>query len=315
MTWTMNKKLLAAASVAMTVLAPVTVQAQVPESTDPIRVAVNEWTGQALSANIAGAVLREMGYNVDLVIASSLPHLAVIAAGDLDVNPEIWDNTVNDAYTIAVASGDIVVSGNLGLEPHEGWVYPPYMEERCPGLPDYRALYDCAQAFSTAETFPNGRLIGYPADWGNKSETLVSAIGLPFKVVPGGSEGAMIAEIKGAIAAEEPILIMFWQPHWLFANVELNFVKFNESEGPCVEGSVQTKETACGFAQGHVVKIQNRNFSTKYPAAAAMMTKFTLTNAEQNQMILEVDQKGRTVDDVVQEWMTQNKIKWSEWIK
>jgi len=31
-------------------------------------------------------------------------------------------------------------------------------------------------------------------------------------------------------------------------------------------------------------------------------------------MILEVDQKGRTVDDVVQEWMNANEAKWSAWM-
>ena len=51
-------------------------------------------------------------------------------------------------------SGDIVVLGSLGLKPQEGWIYPPYMNEKCPGLPSYDALYDCAQAFAAADTFP-----------------------------------------------------------------------------------------------------------------------------------------------------------------
>ncbi|MBL9053009.1 MAG: glycine/betaine ABC transporter substrate-binding protein, partial [Tabrizicola sp.] len=47
------------------------------------------------------------------------------------------------------------------------------MEELCPGLPNYLALYDCAMAFGTAETFPNGRLVGYPADWGTRDIDVV----------------------------------------------------------------------------------------------------------------------------------------------
>ena len=314
MTWTIKKNFLAATSLAVAIAVPAVIHGQTVESTDPIRIAVNEWTGQVLSANISAAVLKKMGYNVELVIAGALPQLAAIAEGDLDLNPEIWDNSVTDAYTNGLASGDLVLAGALGLEPREGWVYPPYMEELCPGLPDYKALYDCAQAFGTAETFPNGRVVGYPADWGTRSQDLVAAIGVPFNVVPGGSEGAMVAELKGAIAAKEPILMMFWQPHWLFAELDLNWVEWNQPDSICVEGAGQTKETACGFAQAQALKLEGRQFADKWPGAAAMMAKFTITNEEQNRMILEVDQNGRSVDDVVQEWMTLNEAKVSGWI-
>lgn len=314
MTSTTNKGFLTAASIAIVLAVPAAVKAEMPKSTDHIRIAVNEWTGQVLSANIAAAVLKKMGYNVDLVTASSLPQLAAIAQGELDLNPEVWDNSVTEAYTNGLKSGDLVLAGPLGLIPKEGWVYPPYMEALCPGLPNYKALYDCAQAFGTAETFPKGRLVGYPAEWGTRSQDVVAGIGLPFQVVPGGSEGAMVAEIKGAVAAKEPILMMFWQPHWLFADMDLHYVEWNKSDAPCIETS-ETKDTACGFAQAHVLKLEAKNFATKWPAAGAMMAKFTLTNDEQNAMILEVDRKGRTVDDVVGEWMTKNEAKWSTWIK
>lgn len=309
-----NRYGLLAAAFSISMAMPSASSAGDPESTDPIRIAVNEWTGQVLSANIAGELLKKMGYNVEMVIAGALPQLAAMQQGEIDLNPELWDNSVTDAYTDGVAAGDIVVSGPLGLEPREGWVYPPYMEELCPGLPSYKALYDCAQAFGTAETFPKGRLVGYPADWGTRDQDVVNAIGLPFDVIPGGSEGAMVAELKGAVAAKEPILMMFWQPHWLFAEQDLHWVEWNKAEGECVE-ETQQKDTACGFAQAHVLKIQDREFATKWPAAAAMIEKFTLTNEEQNQMILEVDQKGRPVADVVNEWVANNEAKWSAWVQ
>ncbi len=313
---TKNKRLslMAAALGAMTMVMPSGALAEAPESPDPIRIAVNEWTGQVLSANIAGEVLKKMGYNVEMVIAGALPQLAAIGQGELDLNPEVWDNSVTEAYTNGIASGDIVVAGELGLEPREGWIYPPYMQELCPGLPAYQALYDCAQAFGSAETFPNGRLVGYPADWGTRDIDVVTAIGLPFNVVPGGSEGAMLAELKGAIAAKEPVLMMFWQPHWIFAEEELNWVEWNKIEGECVE-ETQAKDTACGFAQAHVQKVQGRALADKWPAASAMIAKFTLTNKDQNAMILEVDQKGRTAEEVAMEWVATNEAIWSTWLQ
>ena len=301
-------------AVALTLGTSTFAQAQAPESPDPIKIAVNEWTGQVLSAQIAGEILKKMGYNVELVIAGALPQLAAIEQGELDLNPEVWDNSVTEAYTNGLASGAIIAAGPLGLEPREGWIYPPYMEELCPGLPSYTALYDCAMAFGTAETFPNGRLVGYPADWGTRDIDVVKAIGLPFNVVPGGSEGAMLAELKSAIAAKEPILMMFWEPHWIFAEEELKFVEWNAIEGECVE-ETQVKETACGFAQAEAQKIHSDDFAAKYPAAASMMAKFTLNNADHNAMILEVDQKGRTAEELAAEWITKNEAVWTTWIQ
>ncbi|MFT5706095.1 MAG: glycine betaine/proline transport system substrate-binding protein [Oceanospirillaceae bacterium] len=313
------KKILSSIGIAAALSLPISMlssasYAAVPESQDPIKIAVNEWTGQHLSANITAAIFRKMGYTVELVTAGGLPQFIALAQGELHANPEVWDNSITEAYTKAVDSGDIVILGELGLDPKEGWIYPAYMEEKCPGLPSYKALYDCAQAFATAETFPNGRLITYPADWGTRSKDVVAGTGLPFTPVAGGSEGAMIAELKSAFAAKEPILMMFWQPHWMFTEIDPKWVEWNSIEGECVEEN-QSKDTACGFNQAKVSKIVSSILPQKWPAAAALLKRFTLSNAEQNSMILAVDQKGEKLSSVVNQWMVKNEAVWQEWIK
>lgn len=284
------------------------------ELPDPIKIAINEWTGQHLSANIAAVLLEKMGYNVELITAGGLPQFTALEQGEIHFNPEVWDNSITDAYTNGLTSGAIVDMGELGLEPREGWIYPDYMTEKCPGLPSYQALFDCAQAFGTAETFPNGRLIAYPADWGTRSKSVVDEIGLPFNAIPGGSEGAMVAELKSALASKEPILMMFWQPHWVFAEIDMNWVEWNPTDAECVEED-QDRETACGFAQASVNKIASKSMAERWPNAAKFAEQFTLTNDEQNAMIFEVDQAGRSLEDVVQEWVTDNEDRWSTWIK
>jgi glycine betaine/proline transport system substrate-binding protein len=221
---------------------------------------------------------------------------------------------LGDLYPNAVKSGDIVVLGDLGLEPKEGWIYPPYMEERCPGLPNYKALYKCTQAFSGAETFPKGRLITYPADWGTRSRDVVESIKLPFQAISGGSEGAMMAELQSAYAAKEPILMMIWQPHWIFSKLDLNWVEWNAIEGECAEES-QKKDTACGFQQASVDKVVWHGFEKKWPAAFKMLSELTLKNADENWAILEVDTNSREVDEVVTEWLSSNEMLWKPWLE
>lgn len=285
------------------------------DSDETIRIPINEWTGQHISARITGSLLEKAGYTVEYVTAGAVPQFAAISQGDLDLQPEVWTNNVGDIYPKAVESGDIVIVGDLGLQPQEGWIYPPYMEEQCPGLPDYEALYDCAQAFASAETFPNGRLITYPADWGTRSKDVVAQIQVPFQPVAGGSEGAMIAEIKSAIAAEQPMLMMFWQPHWLFAEEELNWVKWDDAEVECVEESGQSRGNACGFEQASINKIANKDVAEKWPGAYALFETMSIDNDTQNALMLEIDQKGRDLDVVIDEWLAANEATWAPWVE
>ena len=167
----------------------------VADSNDPIKIAVNEWTGQHVSAHISGSILQAAGYNVEYVTAGAVPQFAAIAQGNLHLQPETWGNNVGEIYPNSVASGDIVVLGSTGLKPTESWMYPSYMNDQCPGLPDVKALIECSQLFAAAETFPKGRLITYPADWGTRSKDLVNNAGLPFEPIAGGSEDAMLSLI------------------------------------------------------------------------------------------------------------------------
>lgn len=299
-------KSVAALGVAMSLAAPAA-------HADAIKIAINEWTGQHISARIAGSVLQEMGFEVEYVTAGAVPQFAAIAEGSLNFQPEVWTNNVGDIYPKAVASGDIAVVGELGLEPLEGWFYPPYMEELCPGLPAYSALYECAQAFAAADTFPNGRLIAYPADWGTRTVDQVAAIDLPFQAVAGGSEGAMLAEMKSAVAAKQPMLMMFWQPHWIHAEIELNVVKWDSSSPDCLAGVDQKKGEACGFAQASVQKIVNKDFAATWPKAMGFVEAYSLDNTVQNALIARVDQGGISVEEAVAEWMKSNEDTWRAW--
>ncbi len=280
---------------------------------ESIKIALNEWTGQHISAHFAANLFREMGHEVELITAGAVPQLAAIAEGGLHFQPELWTNNVGDIYPKAVADGDIIVLGSLGLSPQEGWIYPPYMAENCPGLPSYEALYDCANAFAAADTFPDGRLITYPADWGTRSADLVKLIDLPYKAIPGGSEGAMVAEIKSALAAQQPILVMFWEPHWIFAETDMDWVQWDTAHGECDEGA-QQRGSACGFQQATVDKIVTKSFGEMFPNALKVAQQMTLTNEVQNALIFEVDQKNRPIEEVVSEWMAANEAMWRPWL-
>ncbi len=287
------------------------------DSDKPIKIAVNDWTGQHISAHLAGQLLVKAGYKVEYVTAGAVPQFAAMTQGDINLQPETWSNNVGEIYPKAVADGKIAVIGELGLTPQEGWIFPPYMKEKCPGLPDYKALYDCAKEFGTPETFPKGRLITYPADWGTRSKDLVKLIGVPLQPVAGGSEGAMIAELKSAMAEKKPILMMFWQPHWVFAEHDMEWIKWDPTpEGKeCHEEKGQSKGQACGFKQADIKKVASSNLKEDWPGAYKLVEMLKLTNDAQNTMIHSIDQKKMKVEDVVAKWVADNEATWKPWVE
>lgn len=285
---------------------------------DAIKIAINEWTGQHISAHIAGELLKKAGFKVEYVTAGAVPQFAAIAQGTLHLQPEVWDNNVGEIYPKAVEAGTIVKVGSLGLKPREGWMFPPYMKDKCPGLPAADALVKCAQAFGTAETFPKGRLITYPADWGTRSKDLVANAGLPLQPVAGGSEGAMIAELKSAYATKQPMLMMFWAPHWIHAELKMDWVDLPAAAADCdknpAPGFSATKTNDCGFAQADIGKIVSKDFKSKWPGAYKLVEAMSIDNATQNALMLEIDSKKRKLDEVIAEWISKNEATWKSWV-
>ena len=200
---------------------------------DSIKLAVNEWTGQHITTRVAGEILARMGYKVEYVTAGYYPQMTALQDNTVSATLEIWSSNIGEHYDTALASGKVVELGDLGLSPVETWHFNPAAKEKCPGLPDWNALQDCAEVFANAETFPNGRLVDYPADWGTSNVDRIKGLGLSYVSVPAGSEGALVAEIRAANAKKQPLLVMFWSPHWLFAVEELEIVDLPTYQAGC----------------------------------------------------------------------------------
>jgi glycine betaine/proline transport system substrate-binding protein len=293
--------------------------AAVPESNDPIKLAVNEWTGQHISTHVAGEILKRMGYNVEYVTAGYYPQMQALEDNTVSATLEIWSSNIGEHYDKALASGKVVEIGDLGLVPVESWFFNQAAKEQCPGLPDWKALNACAEKFANAETYPNGRLVDYPADWGTTNVDRLKGFGLNFTSVPAGSEGALVAEMQGAEARRQPILVMFWAPHWVHAQIKLTHVDLPPYEAGCTEdASVGVNPNAtwdCDWERGYIKKMAWKGMQDKWPAAYNFLKSYTLRNEDQIPMMNAVDKKGKKLDAVVKEWVDANESIWQPWVK
>lgn len=291
----------------------------VPESTDPIKIAINEWTGQHITAHVAGEILKRMGYNVEYVTAGYYPQMTAMEDNSVTAALEIWSSNIGEHYDKALASGKVVEIGDLGLVPVETWMYPAYVEEMCPGLPDWQALNACAGLFATPETLPKGRFLDYPADWGTSNVDRIAALGLNFVSVPAGSEGALVAEVKSAVSRKEPLLMMFWKPHWLHANYDMKVLTLPPYAKGCYDdpswGLNPDATYDCDWERGYIKKMIWSGMKDKWPAAYRLLQNYTLTNEDQNPMMKAIDVDGRDLVEVVSEWVEANQARWRPWVE
>ncbi len=293
--------------------------AEMGATDEPIKLAISEWTGQHITTHIAGSILKSMGYQVEYITAGNYPQFTALGDGDLSASLEVWLNNAGEIYPKMKESGKTVDIGPLGLETREGWMYPKHMEETCPGLPDWNALKTCKDALVTAETFPDGRILSYPADWGTRSADIIEALDIEYKAVPAGSEGALVAELKSAATQKTPLVMMFWSPHWVFAEVEAGWVDLPAYDPACdtdpAWGPNPNATGDCGVEQPVTMKVAWSGFEDKWPAAYAFLEAFQMNTPDQEKMMKAIDQDGEKIEDVVSAYVEAHKDTWTPWVE
>lgn len=311
----MKSKVLGLAAASFVLAAPLIAEV---ESNDPIRLTLHDWSGQLINTKIMGAILQQAGYNVEFVQADYIAQFAGLKTGDLHVAMEIWETTGREALDEATATGQVVNVGETGMSAIEEWWYPMYMKERCPGLPDWQALKDCAEEFATLETAPMGRYVGGPVTWGGFDEERVEALELDFEVVHAGTDAALFAELESAYQRQDPIILWIYVPHWAPAKYDGEFVEFPPYSAECYSdpsvGVNPEMAYDCGKPRGPIWKAAWAGVQEKWPGAYDIIANYTVNNDEMSAMVAKADLEGVDIDDVVAGWMTDNKDRWSGWV-
>jgi glycine betaine/proline transport system substrate-binding protein len=287
------------------------------ESTDPIKFTQGDWTTIQLNTEIATRIMQKMGYNTEMVPTEYLAQLEAVKSGDVHAAMEIWFTTAEAQYNEAVASGKAADYGETGMQAKEEWWFPSYMKEQCPGLPDWKALNECAKLFATSETGEKGRYIMGPQSWGGYDEERVKALGLNWQVVYAGNDATLNAEVKSAYERKAPIMAWVYAPNWTTSVYKGEWVEFPKYEAACYSdpkwGGNAELAYDCGKPSGPIKKLGWSGLEGKWPKAAAALKKYTVDNETIGRLSLKVDVEGMAVADVAQAWVDENEAIWKPW--
>lgn len=310
-------KLLAIASVGIFS----TAMAATPESTDPIMVIDNNWSSQKVLARVAQQLLDQAGYTTELVTLDTQSQFAAMGTGDAHIQMEVWEGSMNASFMKEVDAGRMVDGGSHAATTREEWWYPNYVEDICPGLPDYKALNDCAEKLSTPETAPNARYLSGPAEWHPEDVERIEALDLNVTIVNAGSADALFGELKSAASRKEPIILFNWAPNWVGAAYPGKFIEFprRDKENKCVEdaswGINPDMTNDCGAAVGgYLKKGLWAGFAEKYPCANELMGNIDFTGPMIDTAAAMVDVDGLDHDAAATAWIENNAEVVKGWI-
>jgi glycine betaine/proline transport system substrate-binding protein len=292
--------------------------AEVPAG-EGIKLAVNPWTGSAVNANVAKIVLEsKLATPTELVNIDESPTWPGLDAGDLDAVLEVWPSGhAKDFDTYITGKKTVADIGKLGPEAKIGWYVPTYMVEEHPELATVEgfAKPELAKLFATAETGDMGQFLMGDPSYVSYDEQIIANLKLPLKFVVAGSEAALITAIQQAVEAKKPILVQFWQPHWLQSKVALTQVKLPDYTDDCGKSAVaKDGKYACDYPVDLIYKAASTKLEGKNPRAHAFLSRFQLTTAQQNEIAAKVDSDKVAVDVAAKEWVAANETVVNGWL-
>jgi glycine betaine/proline transport system substrate-binding protein len=288
------------------------------DSSDPIIIPIHNWSSQIVMSNVVGQILESIGNNVEYVTTDSQAVYESIRLGDVTMELEVWEGAFGASYRAALEKGGIVDVGDHNAVTREDWWYPLWTKESCPGLPDWKALNDCAEIFATAESGDKGRYLDGPVDWLKHGQERVAALGMDFVVVNAGSAAALWAEIGAAEAEKKPVVVFNWTPNFAEAVWPGEFVEFPAWEEGCdKDPAVGINKEAlydCGNpAQGYLKKAAWEGMEAKWPAAYKVLEQVSFTNPQIAEMAKLVDIDEMEPEEAAAAWLEANPDVWQGW--
>jgi glycine betaine/proline transport system substrate-binding protein len=276
---------------------------------EAVTLAVNPWTGSAVNAYVAKAVI-EANENATWVGLDD---------GTIDATLEVWPSGHAADYDTYVTGKKTVVDlGKLGPQAKIGWYVPKFVIDEHPELATWEGFKDpeLAKLFATAESGDLGQFTMGDPSYVTYDEQIIENLGLPLKYVVAGSEAALLTAIDQSIADHKPLLMQFWKPHWKSATVDLVEVKLPDITPEC-EASLAAADGkyACDYPIDELYKAANAGLEAKNPAVFKMLSAMQLTTEQQSEIGSYIDGDAKmTPEAAAKKWVEANPDIWKAWL-
>lgn len=231
-----------------------------------------------------------------------------IQRGDLDFLTEV--NLPNQQAFADDAADEVNLVSETYGGAAQGWFVPSYLVEAggaAEGLTSIDQLNDYADEVG-------GVLFDADPGWVTTEQNAarIEAFGLDQIEHRPSSEAALIAELRRQYNREEPILIYFYRPHWLFAEFDLvQLEEPNEYEEGCFTdgGRADCAIPTLAAWVGARADLQDR-----VPEFYALLENFQISLEEVEVLLSEAEEDGADVEQIAKDWVADNTDTIESWI-
>lgn len=275
-------------TIAITAFSIFTLAACSPDTSEkPVKILYPSWAEGVAMTNLAEYVLTDKGIAVETTLIEPGPLYATLAKGDADLYLDAWlPNTHADYWK---RFGDkLEIIGVVFDDASSGLAVPTYVDiNSIEELNANRAMFD-------------GKIYGIGAGAGLHGNTIKAIEQYPLDYTQiTSSESSMMAELRRAVAANEPIIITAWKPHYMWDIYDLKLLEDPKNLFPKEEIRILSRQ----------------NFKADRPEVAAFFEKFQLNSDQLHELMRLVGEDDRNPQAGAKKFYELHKAEIDTWFE
>jgi glycine betaine/proline transport system substrate-binding protein len=265
-----------------------------PESCATVTMSDPGWTDITSTNSLATVVLEGLGYEPEVKTLSVPVAFEALKTNDIDVFLGNWMPAQEKFRAELEAAGAIdVVGQNL-----EGAKFTL-------AAPSYAGINDFADLAEHAEALDSSIYGIEPGAVANQNmQRMIEAndFGLAGWKVVESSEQAMLAQVRRAVDAQEPIVFLAWAPHPMNTNFELTYLAGgDEYFGP-------------NYGGAEVYTLARKGFAAECPNLGTFFSNLVFTVDMENQMMGKILDEGMAGPEAAKAWLSENPEVLDAWL-
>ncbi|SHI25840.1 ABC transporter substrate-binding protein [Pollutimonas bauzanensis] len=287
----------------------------------PLKFGGMNWESNLVLVEIE-RFIAEKGYGCESEVlpTETLPALAALERGDLDINTEIWLNSVAEPWAKAEAGGKVKRIGDLYMG-GEAWFIPRYTAERLPDLKSAADLPKFKDEFKDPEEPSKGRFYGCPAGWGCEvvSGNLFKALNLEdsFTLFSPGTGATQKAALTAAYQRKENMVFYYWYPTPLVGAmdlVKLELPAYDKARHACLTDPNCAQPQASAYPDNPVFTAVSTQFTQDAPKLTEFLSKVAVPLPVMDKVMAHMEETEDEPQDVAK-WFLENEGGiWNAWL-
>lgn len=297
----------------------------------PVMFAGFDWESARFHNAVARFVIETaFGCETDDLPGSTIPLLAGLRRGDVDVAMEVWIDRATKIWEDGVKRGQVSSIGVNMPDATQSWYVPRYMIEGDPergiepAAPDLKSVFDLpkyAALFKDPERPRLGRFyncsLGWLCEIHNSKKLTAYGLQASFSNFRVGTGAALAAAIASHYAKGEPFVAYYWDPSWVTARYDLVALEEPPYEQDAWDAfaAARRPETALAYpvVEQHIGV--NTRFRNDAGSLATFLAAYGTTNALMREVLLFMYENNEVRGKALARWFLENhRDIWQGWL-